>query len=201
MNELEFKIPLANYFSQDHEAALNFEFPFDFNRRRCDLLVASRKEIVGIEIKSDIDNLDRLEEQLFSYYKCFNRVYVACGKRHYKDISKINGRFGIIYISDNVLTIKRKARVKKNISILSALDMCDKTMLEKWSNLKSANKSALILNIINNFTSDEIYSIFRESVYGKVSRVYEAFLSEKGSVITSEDITLLSLKSMKLGVL
>ncbi|MND13817.1 hypothetical protein D3C80_39970 [compost metagenome] len=199
MNELDFKIPLTTYFGGDKSAALNFEFPFDFNRRRCDLLVSTRDSIIGVEIKSDLDNLDRLEDQLNSYYKCFNQIYVACGKKHYQQIRKMKGRFGIIFISDGTLEIKRKAKIIKYLSLMPILDMCDKISLEKLSNLKYQNKSDLIMTIINNFSKEEIYRIYHLSIHEKVSRVYNAFLSEKGDVITSEDITLLSLKSMNLG--
>lgn len=199
MNELEFKIPLVSFFNEMGTAVLNFEFPFDFNRRRCDLLVATKKDIIGIEIKSDIDNLDRLEDQLASYYKCFNLVYIACGNKHYNEIKKIKGRFGIIFISKDGLHIKRKAKHKKNLSILPILDMCDKPSLEKLSMLKSSNKNDLISLIISKYSNERIYSIHHSSIYEKVSRIYDAFLAEKGDVITAEDITLLSLKNMNLG--
>lgn len=199
MNELDFKIPLTTYFAGDKSAALNFEFPFDFNRRRCDLLVSTCDSLIGVEIKSDLDNLDRLEDQLNSYYKCFNQIYVACGTKHYKKIRQMKGRFGIILISDGTLTVKRKAKIIKSLALIPILDMCDKISLEKLSNLKYQNKSDLIMSIINNFSKEEIYRIYHLSIHEKVSRVYNAFLSEKGDVITSEDITLLSLKSMNLG--
>lgn len=199
MNELDFKIPLTTYFGENTSAALNFEFPFDFNRRRCDLLVSTCELIIGVEIKSDLDNLDRLQDQLISYYKCFNQVYVACGKRHYQQISKMKGRFGIIFISDGTLQIKRKAKITKTLALMPILDMCDKVSLEKWSNFKAQNKPDLIMKIMNSFSKNEIYKIYHLSIYEKVSRVYDVFKSEKGDVITSEDITLLSLKSMNLG--
>ncbi|HBZ14945.1 MAG TPA: hypothetical protein DEO73_04200 [Pantoea sp.] len=199
MNELDFKIPLTNYFISDPSVALNFEFPFDYNRRRCDLLVVSRDEIIGVEIKSDIDNLDKLEEQLESYYKCFNKVYVACGQKHYKSIKRLNGDFGIIYITREEVVIKRKPKTKKKLSVFPILDMCDKALLEKWSGIKSSNKSELILEIEKKLSKVQIYAAHRNAIYEKVSRIFEAFMSERGAVITHEDITLLSLKSMNLG--
>ncbi|WP_343464897.1 sce7726 family protein [Pantoea sp.] len=199
MNELDFKIPLTNYFMNDPSVALNFEFPFDYNRRRCDLLVVSSNEIIGIEIKSDIDNLDKLEEQLDSYYKCFNKVYVACGQKHYASIKKLDGDFGIIYITRDELEIKRKPKVKKKLSIFPILDMCDKALLEKWTGIKSSNKSDLIIQIDKKLSKAQIYAAHRNAIFEKVSRIFEAFISERGAVITREDITLLSLKSMDLG--
>ncbi|MBK0015678.1 sce7726 family protein [Kosakonia sp. S42] len=199
MNEIDFKIPLTKFFMAKDSVALNFEFPFDFNRRRCDLLIASDEEIIGVEIKSDIDNLYRLDEQLKSYYTCFNKVYVACGVRHYNEISKIKGNFGIIYITKENLTIKRKAKTRKDLNIIAVLDMCEKTSLEKITNMKSSSKADLIMGIISTYKKNEIYAIHRKAIYEKVSRIYDTFISEKGDVITREDITLLSLKSMNLG--
>ncbi|EAA8812187.1 sce7726 family protein [Salmonella enterica subsp. enterica serovar Agama] len=199
MNEIDFKIPLTKYFMGDENVVLNFEFPFDHNKRRCDLLISTGEEIIGVEIKSDIDNLSRLEDQLRSYYSCFNRVYVACGKKHYKAISKIKGNFGIIYITKNSLSIKRKAKAKKELNIIAILDMCDKTSLEKITNIKSSNKYDLIMSIVRKYTKNEIYAIHRQAIHEKVAKIYSTFMSEKGDVITREDITLLSLKSMNLG--
>lgn len=201
MNELDFKIPLTEYFMGRKDIALNFEFPFDFNRRRCDLLISSYEELIGIEIKSDMDNLYRLEEQLKSYYTCFNKVYVACGKRHYKEISQIKGNFGIIFLTKDSLAIKRKAKIKKELNVISILDMCDKISLEKITNLKSSSKSDLIMSIISKYKKNEIYDIHRKAIYEKVSRIYNTFIAEKGEVITREDITLLSLKTMHLGTI
>ncbi|ATV44550.1 sce7726 family protein [Pectobacterium brasiliense] len=199
MNEIDFKIPLTKYFMGDENVALNFEFPFDYNKRRCDLLVSTDAEIIGIEIKSDIDNLSRLEEQLRSYYSCFNKVYVACGEKHYKEIRQIKGNFGIIYITKDALSIKRKAKVKKELNIIAILDMCDKASLEKITNIKSSNKSELIMMIVSKYTKNEIYAIHHQAIHEKVSKIYSTFMAEKGDVITREDITLLSLKSMNLG--
>ncbi|HAU5635959.1 sce7726 family protein [Citrobacter amalonaticus] len=199
MNEIDFKIPLTKFFMTDSSVVLNFEFPFDFNRRRCDMLIASKNEITGIEIKSDIDNLYRLDEQLKSYYTCFNKVYVACGQRHYKEISQIKGSFGIIYITQDSITIKRKAKTKKELNIFSILDMCDKSSLEKSTGLKSSSKADLIMGIMSTYKKSEIYSIHHKAIYEKVSKIYDTFISEKGEIITREDITLLSLKSMSLG--
>ena len=79
--------------------------------------------------------------------------------------------------------------------------MCDKISLEKITNLRSSSKSDLIMSIISKYKKNEIYDIHRRAIYEKVSKIYNTFISEKGEVITREDITLLSLKTMHLGTI
>lgn len=200
MNELEFKIKITEFFSSTSDNIINFEFPFDYNKRRCDVLILKNNTTTAIEIKSNIDNLTNLKEQLFSYYQAFNTVYVACGKKHISEIKSIKGRFGIIYIDNNEIKIIRKPRHRKILNSRMILDMLDKNLLANETKIKISNKQLLIEKILTTYTSSEIQNIYYAVLRKKTLPIYDIFLKEKGGVITREDIFLLTLKSTKLSI-
>lgn len=200
MNELDFKIKLSEFFLKNWHGIFNFEFPFEYNRRRCDILYLTTQGTIGIEIKSDIDNLSNLDKQLTSYDFSFNYVYVACGDRFVSEIKKKKGRFGIIHVSDNDVNIIRKAKIRKRLNIDYILDMCDKALLEYISGIKSQNKGVLINKIKSSFNADTIASIHLEALKQKIEPIYNAFERERGKNISQDDIILLSLKSTKLAI-
>lgn len=66
------------------------------------------------EIKSEVDNLNRLNSQLNNYYKAFNKVYVVSYEKNKEKIIKNikNNKVGIIILGDkNNLKIHREAKV------------------------------------------------------------------------------------------
>jgi len=200
MDELDFKIKIMEFFGNSSDKIINFEFPFDYNKRRCDVLILENNTTTAIEIKSNVDKLTSLKEQLFSYYQAFNTVYVACGEKHIHEIKSMKGRFGIIYIDNNETKIIRKPKHRKILNGRMILDMLDKKFLAKETNIKVSNKQQLIERIINTYTPSEIQNIYYTVLKSKTTPIYNIFLKEKGGVITREDISLLTLKSTKLSI-
>lgn len=200
MDELNFKIKIMEFFGNTSDKIINFEYPFDYNKRRCDVLIVDNDGTTAIEIKSNLDKLTNLKEQLFSYYQAFNTVYVACGEKHISEIKSIKGRFGIIYIDNNETKIIRKPRFRKILNSHMILDMLDKTVLEKETNIKLLSKQQLIDEILLVYSPSEIQKIYYTVLKNKISPIYDLFLKEKGEHITREDIALLTLKSTKLSI-
>lgn len=200
MDELDFKIKIMGFFGNTSDKIINFEYPFDYNKRRCDVLIVGNDGTTAIEIKSNLDKLTNLKEQLFSYYQAFNTVYVACGEKHISEIKSIKGRFGIIYIDNNEIKIIRKPRFRKILNSRMILDMLDKTVLEKETNIKLLSKQQLIDEILLVYSPSEIQKIYYTVLKNKISPIYDLFLKEKGEHITREDIALLTLKSTKLSI-
>lgn len=63
------------------EAAFVSELFIDSFSRRADLVMANGK-LAAFEIKSERDSLDRLDGQLQTYLRLFERVTVVCAQRH-----------------------------------------------------------------------------------------------------------------------
>ncbi|WP_448310236.1 sce7726 family protein [Pantoea sp. PGP6] len=200
MDELSFKIEIMNFFGGTPQRIINFEFPFDYNKRRCDVLILDDEGTTAIEIKSNIDKLTNLKEQLFSYNQAFNTIYVACGEKHINEIKSIKGRFGIIFVDKINTRIVRKPRYRKLLNSHMILDMLDKSILEKETGIKLLSKQELIDDIIKRLSPLEIQSIYYKVLRNKISPIYNIFLKEKGALITREDIALLTLKTTKLTI-
>lgn len=76
---------------------------------KADFIVINGRGIV-YEIKTDLDNLSRLENQINDYFKVFSYVYVVLGKKQIKRVKKIikDQRVGIYELSENGNLIQRR---------------------------------------------------------------------------------------------
>lgn len=82
----------------------------------CDVMAVT-DILTGYEIKSDLDNYSRLNEQVKSYSKFFDRNYVVVSNRHLSSIgSKIPNNWGILCIREDNITIERKAKANPSVS-------------------------------------------------------------------------------------
>lgn len=72
---------LCEYKKADDTAVVVDEMGLSAHAARIDIGVINGK-LVGYEIKSDRDNLDRLPRQLAIYNQIFDRVTVVCGPKH-----------------------------------------------------------------------------------------------------------------------
>ncbi|WP_059171316.1 sce7726 family protein [Bacillus sp. FJAT-27445] len=85
-------------------------------KSKADLVVINRTRGMVYEIKTDLDNLDRLVYQLEDYSKAFSEVYVVTSERNYYPVYRVlresNPSVGIIVLTDKVCLSVRKEAVK-----------------------------------------------------------------------------------------
>ncbi|PCD85416.1 sce7726 family protein [Vibrio mediterranei] len=83
---------------------------FRVGRSKADCVVVNGKSTC-YEIKSEFDNLNRLEEQLKDYLRLFDEVYVVCSGKHLGLVlDEIDERVGVIELTRrNSLSTKREA--------------------------------------------------------------------------------------------
>lgn len=85
LSETEIKSQLLQFWRErgiiSRSTVIASEYTLGTNGRRIDIAFAT-ETLVGVEIKSDSDSLDRLADQISVYEHCFDRVIVACGSRH-----------------------------------------------------------------------------------------------------------------------
>ena len=76
---------------------------------KADFIMINGRGVV-YEIKTDLDNLLRLENQIKDYYKVFSYVYVVAGKKQLKKVKEFlqDSRIGIYELSDKGRLIQRK---------------------------------------------------------------------------------------------
>lgn len=109
-NTLFNKLVLGKY-SLRTSTALNEMF---VGKSKADFVLINRSKGMVYEIKTDLDNLDRLVYQLEDYSNAFSELYVVTTEKNYYPVYKIlkesNPSVGIIVLTNNVcLSVRKKA--------------------------------------------------------------------------------------------
>jgi hypothetical protein len=83
-------------------------------KSKADFVLINRNKGMVYEIKTDLDNLDRLVYQLDDYSSAFSEVYVVTSEKNYYPVYKVVKEsipsVGIIVLTDNVsLSVRKKA--------------------------------------------------------------------------------------------
>jgi hypothetical protein len=88
------------------------------NKSKADFVLINGKAVV-YEIKTELDNLDRLEKQLQDYYKAFVNVCVVTSDSNYDTVrKKLEDSSVGIYVLSNSDTISLKKKAENNFSHL-----------------------------------------------------------------------------------
>ena len=73
----------------------------------CDVMAVTDK-LTGYEIKSDLDNYARLEDQIKAYDRFFDENYLVVSQSHSRSAeSKVPYHWGILCIQNNNITVLR----------------------------------------------------------------------------------------------
>ncbi|SHF94688.1 sce7726 family protein [Vibrio gazogenes] len=106
------------------------------------------------EIKTEYDSLDRLSEQLSSYYSIFDNVYVVCGEKHLDKILKQSpDEVGVIQLTKrNTLSTVRQAKD------LSKNDIDKNLMLNTLRSEEYKHLAKLISGSIPSVSNIKMYS-------------------------------------------
>ena len=99
----------------------------------------------GYEIKSSEDTLVRLDNQLNTYFKCFDYISVVTTEKHLTGVfahcPENVGISEVISIGNKVKIIqKRKAKRNRNIDAISVLELLWKNELLELANLNNLTK-------------------------------------------------------------
>ena len=79
----------------------------------CDLMAVTDC-LTGYEIKSDLDNYQRLDRQIKSYDKIFDKNYVVVGQQHHTTVEeRVPSHWGIIVIMNDQVYTAREAQYGK----------------------------------------------------------------------------------------
>ncbi len=81
------------------------------NKSKADFILINGKAVV-YEIKTELDNLDRLENQLNDYFKAFNNVCVVTSEATFEAVNKklVNSNVGIYVLTHrNTISLRKEA--------------------------------------------------------------------------------------------
>ncbi|PTO81360.1 hypothetical protein CWN98_21510 [Vibrio splendidus] len=200
-NEAEFKVLLIDYFLKHHpDVKLATEFPFNFLKRRADLIVVDEKcsSTHAIEIKSDIDNTLSLKEQLSDYRKTFNKASVLLSEKHIGVAKELDKTVGLYVMTNGQIVCRRKPIERKQLDKKMALDLVPTNVLKRRvSKSTSLNRVELISELSDTLSFRQINQLAFESVKDKVEPIYSLFLNEYVGVTTIHDLSVLGIRHSK----
>lgn len=201
MKETDIKRMLAYHLlKKETTNVVFFEYPFHFGRRRADLICAEKGMIIGYEIKSAFDRIDRLGSQLESYAQIFDYVYVVCDAKHLRAIRRMTPeRIGIYLCTPSGLSRIRKAKAIKNFNSITTLDAIPMDSLRREFKVSGRSKLDLCQAIAKSQSREYIKNFYRQYILQKYGAQTAHIQSELGSAISLDDIYSLSLAPNKLG--
>lgn len=98
LNDKAMREVLFDYYEMTNEKLRFFE-ELCIGKSRADAILVRENKIVGFEIKSDKDNLLRLEDQMKDYTRFCDECYIVTGDKHLEEIPLVVPEFyGIIRI-------------------------------------------------------------------------------------------------------
>lgn len=93
-------------------------------RSKADLVMLNGTS-VAYEIKTALDNLDRLASQLSAYAQCFDRIYVVTDEQHLGRIRDISPRFVGLKVLTRAFTLRTEREALSNADRVSASTVVD----------------------------------------------------------------------------
>ena len=151
----------------------------------CDVMVVSDC-LTGYEIKSDLDNYSRLDEQINQYNKFFDYNYIVVSQKHLNSAeSKVPDFWGIICILDDKVNVIRKAKSNFRVSRRRQLSILWKIELK---NILIKNKLPLFAQKEKGYIADKITASVNADLLGK--QIARELLERDYSVYEAQDYTI-----------
>ncbi len=171
--------------------SIGLEVKFSPKRRLADMMIIS-KNLHALEIKSENDNLTKIQDQIYDYRRTFEKVSVISTKKHLKGIRKlVSPQVGIILFENKSLKIIRKPKNRKRLDKQSLLMFLNKQDLYK--NIKISdnfNYSTDELRLIaeKKLTLKKIEAMAKNKLRIKYSRLMELLKHDMGKEILIDDL-------------
>ena len=151
----------------------------------CDIMAVTDC-LTGYEIKSDLDNYQRLDLQITAYNNFFDMNYIVVSNKHLKSIfSRVPTDWGVICIRNNSVSIERKAapnhmvKRRKQLSILWKLEL---------KNILVKNELPMFAQKDKNYIENQLLSRIDDTTLGK--QIAYELLKRDYSVFNAEDYTI-----------
>ncbi len=131
------------------------------------------------EIKSSLDNLDKLAKQAADYLQAFEFNYVVVDNRHLLNaIKMLPDSFGVLSFTANKKTIHRIA--SPNTVIDSCIQL---NMLTKKELLKAFPGRSVVSEICNRFSNEVINSNFKETLKARYRNRWNFLVQNKDEIL------------------
>ena len=164
---------LVDYFKEENVIAA---FEIRTNESRLDFLRINGHSI-SYEIKSEVDNLVKLEKQISNYSELFEFNNVVVGIKHLDKIRElIPTEYGIFIEKDGCLIEKRKARKNKLISAEKQLNLFTKKELQTYFEYD-------MKQILETYSSKKINDQFKKMLKDRYSKKWNYLCNNKNDIL------------------
>lgn len=201
--EADIKIKLLEYLFAKGKllsSTIINEFTIEGYARRADLVVINNHSIVAYEVKSASDSLLRLDGQVNTYLKYFDKVIVLADTKHtQKAIDITPDNVGIWEVNKQKITqLRRGKSLKINnkqalLSLLTKSELC-KFKLKNEFDSNEFSRNALIEAIVRECSENDIRQFAIDILSTKYSKTSDALKAkfDAAGFLCPEDIELLS---------
>lgn len=153
----------------------------------CDVMAVT-DELTGYEIKSDLDNYSRLDEQVRAYNMFFDYNYIVVSHKHISSAQKkVPAEWGIIAVFEDNIKVERKAMLNPSVSRRRQLSILWKLELK---NLLVINSLPLYAQKEKGYIADKIASMVDSDILGK--QIARELMDRDYSVYDAKDYTVKS---------
>ena len=153
----------------------------------CDVMAVTDK-LTGYEIKSDLDNYHRLEEQVKAYDRFFDENFLVVSARHSQSAAeKIPGYWGILCVHEDRITVQRQAKKNPLVQRRSQLSVLWKLELK---NLLIQNQMPLFAQKEKGYIAQQLAAAVPEERLGQ--QIARELMDRDYSVFEAEDYTVYS---------
>lgn len=181
--------------SKDEDSIIGNEFMYGIKRKLVDLVVLKKHKTIAVEVKSNNDNLIRLEEQIKEYKKIFDYVLIVTTEKHKNNvIGTVSDDIGIYIVQDDSSIIKiRNPWKQKSKDKIELLYSVNTRYLCKVGNYSYGKYNADELRgLFVKKRISYIQEILFTYLYEKYNKKFNLFISERGVNTHIEDLCILS---------
>lgn len=168
------------------------EIMYGTSRKMVDLLAIFDNRTIAFEIKSSMDTLTRLPEQINEYKKVFDEINVVSATSHLTGIKRIiSPSIGLFSIEQELKELQKAKENRKTVKLEMLYSISSSYLKKVFPNYRNLN-SDLLRQKISRENKNTIHNILIDFYKKRLSEKYRLFLSDRGEQTLIDDIPTLS---------
>lgn len=168
------------------------EIMYGTSRKMVDLLAIFDNRTIAFEIKSSVDTLTRLPEQINEYKKVFDEINVVSATSHLTGIKRIiSPSIGLFSIEQELKELQKAKENSKTVKLEMLYSISSSYLKKVFPNYRNLN-SDLLRQKISRENKNTIHNILIDFYKKRLSEKYRLFLSDRGEQTLIDDIPTLS---------
>ncbi|HCR86259.1 MAG TPA: hypothetical protein DIV86_06235 [Alphaproteobacteria bacterium] len=187
---------LSRHTNELDDYVLVNELKFADGKRRADLVEVNGSMNV-YEIKSDLDNLEKLHDQIIDYKGTFDTVTIVTTLKHLNNIKKHTpNNVGVILVDENCIKeVRSPVTYKKFDSFFLASFLELETINLLLKELKVSGRSKLTITekrkyVSKYLPSEELRGLAINSIKKNYKKQFDGFYNNRGALTLPDDISL-----------